>query len=136
MLFLSLKKNLFAFGDVDGVGINAKLQHPLGVTWDKKRNLLYVADSYNHKVSLNRILEYPAFHLWHLKSWKLWASSNCHFKIERSNSLWQLCTSLCCSFLSPFFAKRIWWHSELGKGLNKFPMTTAKNCELQSIKAA
>nr|XP_048712109.1 NHL repeat-containing protein 2 isoform X2 [Caretta caretta] len=42
--------NLFAFGDVDEAGINAKLQHPLGVTWDKKRKLLYVADSYNHKV--------------------------------------------------------------------------------------
>lgn len=65
MLFLSFwkKKNLFAFGDVDGVGISAKLQHPLGVTWDEKRNLLYVADSYNHKVSLNRIISYPAFHL-------------------------------------------------------------------------
>ncbi|XP_060027232.1 NHL repeat-containing protein 2 isoform X2 [Erinaceus europaeus] len=44
--------NLFAFGDVDGVGINAKLQHPLGVTWDQKRNLLYVADSYNHKIKI------------------------------------------------------------------------------------
>lgn len=44
--------NLFAFGDVDGVGINAKLQHPLGVTWDEKRNLLYVADSYNHKIKV------------------------------------------------------------------------------------
>lgn len=44
--------NLFAFGDVDGVGINAKLQHPLGVAWDKKRNLLYVADSYNHKIKV------------------------------------------------------------------------------------
>lgn len=43
---------MFAFGDVDGVGINAKLQHPLGVAWDKKQGLLYVADSYNHKVSL------------------------------------------------------------------------------------
>nr|DBA14834.1 TPA: hypothetical protein GDO54_004112 [Pyxicephalus adspersus] len=42
--------NLFAFGDADGAGINAKLQHPLGVTWDQKRNLLYVADSYNHKI--------------------------------------------------------------------------------------
>uniref|UniRef100_A0A8D0GJT7 NHL repeat-containing protein 2 n=1 Tax=Sphenodon punctatus TaxID=8508 RepID=A0A8D0GJT7_SPHPU len=48
--------NLFAFGDADGAGINAKLQHPLGVTWDKKRNLLYVADSYNHKVSLHEML--------------------------------------------------------------------------------
>ncbi|EHB09741.1 NHL repeat-containing protein 2 [Heterocephalus glaber] len=44
--------NLFAFGDVDGVGIDAKLQHPLGVAWDKKRNLLYVADSYNHKIKV------------------------------------------------------------------------------------
>lgn len=46
-------KNLFAFGDVDGAGTNAKLQHPLGVAWDKKRSLLYVADSYNHKVRLH-----------------------------------------------------------------------------------
>lgn len=44
--------NLFAFGDADGVGIKAKLQHPLGVAWDNKRNLLYVADSYNHKIKI------------------------------------------------------------------------------------
>ncbi|XP_036120506.1 NHL repeat-containing protein 2 isoform X2 [Molossus molossus] len=44
--------NLFAFGDVDGVGIGAKLQHPLGAAWDKKRQLLYVADSYNHKIKV------------------------------------------------------------------------------------
>ncbi|MEE6486798.1 hypothetical protein FKM82_014711, partial [Ascaphus truei] len=44
--------NLFAFGDIDGIGINAKLQHPLGVAWDQKRNLLYVADSYNHKIKV------------------------------------------------------------------------------------
>uniref|UniRef100_A0A8C5Q2H4 NHL repeat-containing protein 2 n=1 Tax=Leptobrachium leishanense TaxID=445787 RepID=A0A8C5Q2H4_9ANUR len=42
--------NLFAFGDVDGIGIKAKLQHPLGVAWNQRTNLLYVADSYNHKV--------------------------------------------------------------------------------------
>ncbi|XP_053168039.1 NHL repeat-containing protein 2 isoform X2 [Hemicordylus capensis] len=42
--------NLFAFGDIDGAGINAKLQHPLGVAWDKRRSLLYIADSYNHKI--------------------------------------------------------------------------------------
>ncbi|KAH0623735.1 hypothetical protein JD844_006828 [Phrynosoma platyrhinos] len=42
--------NLFAFGDIDGSGISAKLQHPLGVAWDKKRSLLYVADTYNHKI--------------------------------------------------------------------------------------
>ncbi|XP_028631348.1 NHL repeat-containing protein 2 [Grammomys surdaster] len=44
--------NLFAFGDVDGVGISAKLQHPLGVAWDEERRLLYVADSYNHKIKV------------------------------------------------------------------------------------
>ncbi|XP_045147553.1 NHL repeat-containing protein 2 isoform X2 [Echinops telfairi] len=44
--------NLFAFGDVDGVGVTAKLQHPLGVAWNRKRSLLYVADSYNHKIKV------------------------------------------------------------------------------------
>lgn len=44
--------NLFAFGDVDGAGINAKLQHPLGVAWDEERQVLYVADSYNHKIKV------------------------------------------------------------------------------------
>ncbi|KAG7282329.1 hypothetical protein CRUP_002717 [Coryphaenoides rupestris] len=41
--------NLFAFGDVDGKAVEAKLQHPLGVAWAPQRSLLYVADSYNHK---------------------------------------------------------------------------------------
>ncbi|KAM9774353.1 NHL repeat-containing protein 2 isoform X1 [Syngnathus typhle] len=44
--------NLFAFGDVDGKGVEAKLQHPLGVAWSPQRNLLYVADSYNHKIKV------------------------------------------------------------------------------------
>lgn len=44
--------NLFAFGDVDGKGVDAKLQHPLGVAWDASKNLLYVADSYNHKIKI------------------------------------------------------------------------------------
>uniref|UniRef100_A0A1B8Y556 NHL repeat-containing protein 2 n=1 Tax=Xenopus tropicalis TaxID=8364 RepID=A0A1B8Y556_XENTR len=44
--------NLFAFGDMDGTGINAKLQHPLGVSWDQNQNALYVADSYNHKIKV------------------------------------------------------------------------------------
>lgn len=52
-LYLSLcsaLQNLFAFGDVDGKGVDAKLQHPLGVVWMPEQSLLYVADSYNHKV--------------------------------------------------------------------------------------
>lgn len=40
--------DLFEFGDIDGVGEDARLQHPLGVTaYD---NMIYVADSYNHKI--------------------------------------------------------------------------------------
>ncbi|KAJ7984653.1 hypothetical protein DPEC_G00356990 [Dallia pectoralis] len=42
--------NLFAFGDVDGKGVDAKLQHPLGVAWSPDQSLLYVADTYNHKI--------------------------------------------------------------------------------------
>ncbi|ELU03866.1 hypothetical protein CAPTEDRAFT_52631, partial [Capitella teleta] len=42
-------KNLFAFGDVDGKGIEAKLQHPLAVTLAEDGQL-FVADSYNHKI--------------------------------------------------------------------------------------
>ncbi|KAM9424238.1 NHL repeat-containing protein 2 [Pholidichthys leucotaenia] len=44
--------NLFAFGDVDGKGVDAKLQHPLGVAWATEQSLLYVADSYNHKIKV------------------------------------------------------------------------------------
>jgi DNA-binding beta-propeller fold protein YncE len=39
---------LFNFGDVDGVGADAKLQHPLGICWHDGG--LFVADSYNHKI--------------------------------------------------------------------------------------
>lgn len=49
---LLLNQNLFAFGDVDGKGVDAKLQHPLGVAWAPEQSLLYVADSYNHKVTV------------------------------------------------------------------------------------
>ena len=44
-------QNLFAFGDQDGKGVDVKLQHPLGVAWNPLTQRLYVADSYNHKVS-------------------------------------------------------------------------------------
>lgn len=42
--------NLFAYGDKDGEGRGAKLQHPLGVALAHDGSTLYVADSYNHKV--------------------------------------------------------------------------------------
>ncbi|XP_017052356.1 NHL repeat-containing protein 2 [Drosophila ficusphila] len=44
--------NLFAFGDVDGKLFNAKLQHPLGLTYNDADNKLYVADTYNHKIKV------------------------------------------------------------------------------------
>ncbi|MEZ4861626.1 MAG: thioredoxin-like domain-containing protein [Caldilineaceae bacterium] len=41
-------RTLFNFGDVDGVGEQARLQHPLGVAdW---QGMLYVADTYNSKI--------------------------------------------------------------------------------------
>jgi hypothetical protein len=39
---------LFDFGDVDGVGDQARLQHPIGLT--ARDGVVYVADSYNHKI--------------------------------------------------------------------------------------
>ncbi|XP_075223497.1 NHL repeat-containing protein 2 [Lycorma delicatula] len=45
-------RNLFGFGDIDGKGVEAKLQHPLGVTWSESHKTLYVADTYNHKIKL------------------------------------------------------------------------------------
>ncbi len=41
-------QSLFDFGDVDGVGNDARLQHPLGVAYAD--GLLYVADTYNSKL--------------------------------------------------------------------------------------
>ncbi len=42
--------DLFEFGDRDGVGDEVRLQHPLGLTaW---KGLVYVADTYNHKVKV------------------------------------------------------------------------------------
>ena len=42
--------DLFAYGDADGLGVDAKLQHPLGVAFSEALDALFVADSYNHKV--------------------------------------------------------------------------------------
>jgi sugar lactone lactonase YvrE len=39
---------LFEYGDRDGVGPEARLQHPLGVLYHD--GLLYVADTYNNKI--------------------------------------------------------------------------------------
>ncbi|GAV83560.1 NHL domain-containing protein/HAD_2 domain-containing protein/Thioredoxin_8 domain-containing protein, partial [Cephalotus follicularis] len=41
--------NLFRFGDIDGIGSEVLLQHPLGVLCAKDGQI-YIADSYNHKI--------------------------------------------------------------------------------------
>ena len=43
---------LFDFGDVDGTHPNALLQHALGVAFEVESGLLYVADTYNHKIKI------------------------------------------------------------------------------------
>src|SRR5690606_34155045 len=48
----SSPENLFAFGDRDGTGDAAKLQHPLGVLWLESKRRVLVADSYNHRLKL------------------------------------------------------------------------------------
>lgn len=41
-------RSLFEFGDIDGVAAKARLQHPIGLAWHD--GLLYVTDTYNHKI--------------------------------------------------------------------------------------
>ncbi len=41
-------RGLFEFGDVDGMGAKARLQHPLGICL--LGGVLYIADAYNHKI--------------------------------------------------------------------------------------
>ncbi|EFJ50214.1 hypothetical protein VOLCADRAFT_80356 [Volvox carteri f. nagariensis] len=42
--------NLFRFGDKDGFGAEALLQHPLAVLSSADGSAIYVADSYNHRI--------------------------------------------------------------------------------------
>jgi hypothetical protein len=44
--------NLFCYGDKDGEGIHAKLQHPIGVHYIEEIQKVVVADSYNQKIKL------------------------------------------------------------------------------------
>ncbi|KAF5302637.1 hypothetical protein FQR65_LT08478 [Abscondita terminalis] len=43
-------RNLFAFGDQDGKQYDAKLQHVLGLAKAKTADIVFVADTYNHKI--------------------------------------------------------------------------------------
>ena len=47
-LVVGADQSLFDFGDVDGLGNEARLQHPLGLALDG--GTLYVADTYNSKI--------------------------------------------------------------------------------------
>ena len=46
--------NLFAYGDIDGKGTDAKLQHPLDVKFINKdeNKMLIITDSYNHSLKV------------------------------------------------------------------------------------
>lgn len=47
-----IAENMFAFGDKDGKGARAKFQHPLAVHAGNDANIIYVADSYNHRIKI------------------------------------------------------------------------------------
>ena len=51
---------MFSYGDVDGKGIDAKLQHPLGVAYIPSNKSLIVVDSYNHKIKIVQDLDQRA----------------------------------------------------------------------------
>ncbi len=53
---LSEENRLFEFGDVDGTIENARLQHPLGVTFTED-GTLYIADTYNNKIKAINVAE-------------------------------------------------------------------------------
>ena len=38
------------YGPMDGVGTTAQFYDPTGIVWDEARNVLWVADSFNHKI--------------------------------------------------------------------------------------
>lgn len=47
-----LAENLFAFGDKEGRGANARFQHCLAVCADEATSRIFVADSYNHRIKI------------------------------------------------------------------------------------
>lgn len=55
------------FGDHEGMGRDARLQHPQGIAADVGRNLLWIADSYNSKIKTlalhnNRVSDFNIYH--------------------------------------------------------------------------
>lgn len=50
-------QGLFEFGDADGVGRAARLQHPLGIALDRRRGCLWIADSFNNRIRHYRLAD-------------------------------------------------------------------------------
>jgi len=50
-------QGLFEFGDADGVGRAARLQHPLGIALDSRRGCLWIADSFNNRIRRYRLAD-------------------------------------------------------------------------------
>ena len=67
---------LVQFGDHDGTGSDVLLQHPLGVVYASDKQI-YVADSYNHKVTnhllrLNRHVNFTSRNKINLLRTEIW----------------------------------------------------------------
>jgi thiol-disulfide isomerase/thioredoxin len=43
---------LFDFGDIDGIGDKARIQHSLGIVFNVADGLIYIADTYNNKIKV------------------------------------------------------------------------------------
>ncbi len=60
-------QGLFDFGDQEGLGHTARLQHPMGLSMDGKRGQLWIADTYNSKIKSlsltnNRVTDFNIYH--------------------------------------------------------------------------
>ena len=60
-------QGLFDFGDQEGLGRAAQLQHPMDLTMDSKRGQLWIADTYNSKIKTlsltnNRVTDFNIYH--------------------------------------------------------------------------
>ncbi|XP_060824696.1 NHL repeat-containing protein 2 [Bombus pascuorum] len=48
--------DLHDYGDLDGVNYAVKLQHPLGIAWHPKEKVIYITDTYNHKIKIINVI--------------------------------------------------------------------------------
>lgn len=52
ILIIMISQDLHGYGDLDGVNYSVKLQHPLGIAWHPKEKIIYITDTYNHKIKI------------------------------------------------------------------------------------